>query len=138
MPDLTYRALSTSLKPLAEKFYRAQRSAMRSHPTDRIWVAQRDDIVAALCLRPVESGVWLTSLLVAPPLRGRGIASGLIEQALRGCSEPVWLFCHPQLATFYLRLGFAPCAALPQSLTQRLRRYQNNKQLIALVRAPAP
>lgn len=126
------------MKPLAEKFYRAQRSAVRTHPTDRIWVAEHVEIGAALCLRPVESGVWLTSLLVASPLRGQGIASRLIEHALADHSEPVWLFCHPQLAAFYLRLDFTPCDALPHSLAQRLQRYQRSKQLIAMVRAPTP
>ncbi len=134
-PDLYYRALPAQLKPLAEKFYRAQRSAMRSHSTDQLWVAQQGEICAALCLRPVESGVWLTSLLVAPSLRGQGIAGRLIEHALADHNEPVWLFCHPQLAAFYLRLGFTPCDALPHSLSQRLQRYQRSKQLIALMRA---
>ena len=137
MTALYYRALPTSLKPLAEKFYRAQRSAVRSHPDDQIWVAQQGEIGAALCLRPVEAGVWLTSLLVAPPLRGQGIASRLIEQALSGCGAPVWLFCHPQLASLYLRLGFTPCEALPHALAQRLQRYQRSKSLIALMRMPA-
>lgn len=136
MPDLYYRALPAPLKPLAEKFYRAQRSAIRSHSTDQLWVAQQGEICAALCLRPVESGLWLTSLLVAPSLRGQGIASRLIEHALADRGEPVWLFCHPQLTAFYRRLGFTPCDALPHSLSQRLQRYQRSKQLIALMRAP--
>lgn len=138
MTDLYYRPLPASLKPLAQKFYRAHRSAMRTHHSDRIWTAQQGEICAALCLRPVESGVWLTSLLVAPPLRRQGIASRLIEHALADHNEPVWLFCHPQLTTFYRRFGFAPCDALPHSLAERLQRYRRSKPLIALMRAPAP
>ncbi|WP_339462261.1 GNAT family N-acetyltransferase [Pseudomonas sp. EA_105y_Pfl2_R69] len=134
MTDLYFRVLPPRLKPLADKFYRAHRSPMRAGQSDQLWVAQQGEIVAALCLRPVASGQWLTSLLVAPALRSQGLARQLIEQALDGRDEPVWLFCQPQLLGFYQRLGFDECPRLPAPLAERLARYRRSKNLLALVR----
>jgi GNAT superfamily N-acetyltransferase len=134
MTDLHFRALPPALKPLADKFYRAQRSPMRASQADQLWVAQQGEVIAALCLRPVASGQWLTSLLVAPTRRRQGLARQLIEQALDGCDEPVWLFCQPQLQGFYQRLGFAECTRLPAPLAERLARFSRSKNLLAMVR----
>lgn len=131
-----YRALPDPLKPLADKFYRAQRSAMRVSTVEQVWVAEHSEIVAALCLRTIDGGHWLTSLLVAPPLRRQGLARQLVEHALNDCTAPVWLFCRPELSDFYQRLGFTPCTRLPAVLAERLQRYQRSKNLLALVRLP--
>jgi GNAT superfamily N-acetyltransferase len=132
-----YRLLPPPLAPLADKFYRSQRPPMRTNAGGDIWVAQSTEITAALRLRQVEGGIWLTSLLVASDWRGQGIASQLIAAALADCQEPVWLFCNPQLAPLYERLGFSSELPLPPSLQQRLSRYQQKKPLLALSRAPA-
>lgn len=131
-----YRQLPAPLKPLADTFYRSQRSAMRAKAGEQLWVAEDKAIVAALCLQKVAHGHWLTSLLVATPRRGQGVARQLVETALADCSAPVWLFCHPQLNDFYLRLGFSPCPDLPQPLAERLARYQRSKRLQAFSRVP--
>lgn len=131
------RALPDPIKALANKFYRAHRSPMRATHEDQVWVAQHSELLAALCLRPVACGHWLTSLFVAPAQRGQGLARQLLEQALQDCAAPVWLFCHPQLSPFYQRLGFQPCARLPHELQERLSRYQRSKSLIALARNAA-
>lgn len=134
MHDLHYRALPVPLKPLADKFYRSHRSRMRARHEDRVWVAQHTEIVAALCLRPVAQGHWLTSLFVAPAQRQQGLASQLLEQALTQTAGAIWLFCHPELSSFYRRQGFMPCASLPPALNERFLRYQRSKTLIALAR----
>jgi N-acetylglutamate synthase-like GNAT family acetyltransferase len=131
-----YRLLPAPLKPLADKFYRSQRSAMRATAGAQLWVAEDQEIIAALCLHKAAHGHWLTSLLVATTLRGQGVARQLVEAALADCTTPVWLFCHPQLSDFYQRLGFIPCADLPQPLAERLARYQRSKSLLAFSRAP--
>lgn len=133
---MRYHPLPTPLKPLVDKFYRAQRSTMRVS-TGQIWVAQQQDIVAALCMQGVDGGHWLTSLLVAPTMRRQGLARQLIETALADCRTPTWLFCHPELSDFYLRLGFAPCTDLPLVLAERLKRYQRSKSLCCLRREPS-
>ncbi|WP_339522480.1 GNAT family N-acetyltransferase [Pseudomonas sp. EA_35y_Pfl2_R111] len=131
-----YRLLPAPLKPLADKFYRSQRSAMRATAGAQLWVAEDQEIVAALCLHKVAHGHWLTSLLVDSTRRGQGMARQLIEAALADCTTPVWLFCHPQLSDFYQLLGFIPCTDLPQPLAERLARYQRSKSLQAFSRAP--
>ncbi|MGP0173804.1 GNAT family N-acetyltransferase [Pseudomonas sp. NCHU5208] len=131
MPD--YRQLPSVLRPLVDKFYRQHRSAMRSQAGDELWVAQQgNDILAALSLRSVADGQWLTGLFVAPAQRGQGLAAGLLAQSLQAHPEPVWLFCHPDLTGFYRRQGFHPSLHLPDELDQRLARYRRNKSLIAL------
>ena len=109
---------------------------MRTSAVEQVWVAEHPEIVAALCLRTIDGGHWLTSLLVAPPQRRQGLARQLVEQALTDCTSPVWLFCRPELSDFYQRLGFATCTNLPTVLAERLQRYQRSKNLLAMVHLP--
>ncbi|EIK98270.1 hypothetical protein PMM47T1_03364 [Pseudomonas sp. M47T1] len=131
-----YLPLAPDRWPLLNKFYREQRSSMRGDKTAQAWVAREGDIVAALNLAPVVGGQWLTGLLVAQDQRGRGVARALIEQATASVEGTVWLFCDPELAAFYQRLGFREHYDLPQSLAERLVRYQRNKALIAMAKTP--
>jgi len=133
MPTPRFRHLPAQLRPLVDKFYRGHRSPMRSQAGDKIWVAERgDEIVAALSLRPLAGGQWLTGLFVAPALRRQGVAAVLLGHSLALHPEPVWLFCHPELRNFYQRLGFEDCQSLPTELAERLTRYQRTKSLIPL------
>ncbi len=128
-----FRHLPLQLRPLVDKFYRDHRSPMRSQAGDELWVAQSaSEIVAALGLRPLAGGHWLTGLFVAPARRRQGVAAALLDHSLALHPEPVWLFCHPELRSFYRRLGFEDCQSLPAALAERLTRYQRTKSLISL------
>ncbi|XXF07424.1 GNAT family N-acetyltransferase [Pseudomonas sp. D2-3] len=129
-----FRCLPDHLRPLADKFYRSQHSAMRTRAAHRVWVAERTQIIAALCLQPMAHGQWLTSLLVDTEQRRQGVASALISHALHGIDTPVWLFCHPDLEPFYGRLGFALCPSPPAPLAERLQRYKKKKILNVMAR----
>ncbi|MDM3885463.1 GNAT family N-acetyltransferase [Pseudomonas sp. BCRC 81390] len=107
---------------------------MRAASDGQLWVARAPVIIAGLSLSPVDNGFWLTGLFVAPQYRGQRIAGRLIEAALAQASGPTWLFCHPDLATFYRRLGFDTAGHLPEALAGRLQRYQRSKRLVALQR----
>lgn len=133
MTSPRFRRLPLQLRPLVDKFYRDHRSPMRSQAGDELWVAENaSEIVATLSLRPVAGGQWLTGLFVAPALRRQGVAAALLSHSLALHPEPVWLFCHPELHTFYQRLGFEDCPSLPTELAVRLTRYQRNKSLVSL------
>ena len=133
MTSPRFRRLPLQLRPLVDKFYRDHRSPMRSQAGDELWVTESaSEIVAALSLRPVAGGQWLTGLFVAPTLRRQGLAAALLSHSLALHPEPVWLFCHPELRSFYQRLGFEDCQSLPTELAVRLIRYQRNKSLIPL------
>lgn len=120
--------------PLLDKFYRAQRSHMRTGRAERVWVARMEhEIVAGVCLTPVEDGHWLTGLLVAPVQRKRGLAGLLLERVRSELEGPIWLFCHPDLQRFYTARGYVLCEALPETLAGRLARYQQSKSLVAMV-----
>lgn len=136
MSEIHYAALEESLWPLMNKFYRAHQSSMKAVRDAQLWVARRDEIVAALCLRPVSGGHWLTGLFVAPAYRVQGIAARLIAEAVNGVNEPVWLFCHPDLRGFYERSGFSFDPELPYAMAERLSRYARSKPMIAMGLAP--
>ena len=131
MPDTQYSLLDESLWPLMNKFYRRHQSSMKAVREAQLWVARRGDIVAALCLRPVAGGMWLTGLFVDPECREQGVAAQLISIAVKDVKEPVWLFCHPDLRGFYERRGFSVDPALPQAMAERLSRYARSKPMTA-------
>lgn len=137
MPDTQYTLLDASLWPLMNKFYHSHQSSMKAVREAQLWVARRGDIVAALCLRPVSGGQWLTGLFVDPGCREQGIAAQLIAAAVEDVTEPVWLFCHPDLRGFYERRGFLVDPALPQAMAERLSRYARSKPMIAMELTPA-
>lgn len=132
--EVRYNLLSAVERPLLNKFYRAEGSAMRASTKGEAWVARAGEIIAAVNLSEVPEGFWLTGLLVARAWRGRHIARQLIAQATERKPGTVWLFCHPDLLPFYQPLGFNPAGAMPMQLNERLARYQRSKPLIALAR----
>ena len=105
---------------------------MRAASDAELWVARRPGIIAGLSLSKVGEGFWLTGLFVDPQQRGLGVAGQLVEAALAQADGPTWLFCHPDLAPFYQRLGFDQARHLPEALAGRLQRYQRSKRLVAL------
>lgn len=134
MNEIRYSQLSAVERPLLNKFYRAEGSAMRASAKGEAWVARAGEIIAALNLSQVPDGYWLTGLLVTPEWRGRRVARQLIEQATCAKAGSTWLFCHPDLQAFYQPLGFTLAMQMPQPLNERLARYQRSKPLIALAR----
>ncbi|MDP9541255.1 GNAT family N-acetyltransferase [Pseudomonas putida] len=119
---------------MLEHFYRQHGSRMRAASDAELWVARAPGIIAGLSLSAVGEGLWLTGLFVDPQQRGQGVAGRLIDAALQHAGGPTWLFCHPDLAPFYQRLGFHMAGQLPETLASRLQRYQRSKRLVALQR----
>lgn len=132
MHSTHYARLDEPLWPLMNKFYRAHQSSMKAVRDARLWVARRDAIIAALCLRPVSGGHWLTGLFVDPACRDQGVAGALIAEAVKDLELPVWLFCHPDLRGFYERRGFTFDPAMPYAMVERLSRYARSKPMIAM------
>lgn len=130
------RCLPEPLKPLANKFYSAHRAKMKASHDDHVWVLEHPHIIAAVCLRPVDDGYWLTSLFVAPEHRLQGHAKTLVNAAGTHYKQTIWLFCHPLLSSLYQALGFRFCDQLPEALADRLQRYQRSKSLVAMSAAP--
>ena len=91
MPSTQYTRLDEPLWPLMNKFYRAHQSSMKAVREAQLWVARRDEIVAALCLRPVAGGHWLTGLFVDPACREQGLAAALIAEAVKDLELPLSL-----------------------------------------------
>lgn len=125
--------LCRSQRRLLDHFYRQHGSRMRASAEGQLWVARAQAMVGALNLTPVAEGHWLTGLFVAPQWRGQGVAAGLVSAALANSTGPTWLFCHPELQSFYARQAFTTASALPVELASRLARYQRSKTLVAMV-----
>lgn len=125
--------LAKNQHTLLRKLYRNHNSPMRITQQAEVWVVRNPTVVAGVCLSPVADGLWLTSLFTAPETRQQGVASLLVKQVQAFyLGQPIWLFCHPQLDSFYRRLGFKQTQQLPESLRSRLTRYQQHKTLIAM------
>lgn len=125
--------LAENQHTLLRKFYRSHNSPMRITQQAKVWVVRAPSIIAGVCLSPVAEGYWLTSLFTADEYRQQGVARLLIEHvqtAYQGA--PIWLFCHPDLISFYNKLGFKQTQCLPESLSDRLHRYQQHKALTAM------
>lgn len=134
MPTLTFTHLPHLQRRLLDHFYRQHGSRMRAAGEGEQWVARAGDMIAGMNLISVTGGRWLTGLFVAPGWRGQRVAARLIEAGLQSSAGPTWLFCEPQLAAFYERLGFSVSEQLPEALASRLARYRRSKPLVALVR----
>lgn len=101
------------------------------------WVIGNAEIQAGLCLTAVDDGYWLTGLLVAPNYRRRGLAQRLVRNVIGHHAGTIWLFCSPELTSFYTLLGFVETESLPPSLASRLQAYRRNKALVALYHTPS-
>jgi len=137
MSAFEFKQLPNEHRQLLNKFYRDQRSPMRTSQGATLWVARdADAIIAGLNLTPIEQGAWLTGLLVASEQRGRQVARRLVDTAASSIEGPLWLFCHPDLQVFYQALGWTVDPLLPTTLEERLHRYRQNKFLLAMERHP--
>lgn len=136
MHTLSIQRLRAEQQPLVNGFYKSHKSPTRAPKGVEYWIARKGEIVAACCLTAVPGGFWLTGLFVAPDERMQGIASVLLRELSSRIQATVWLFCHPSLQPMYEKAGLTPCDELPQSLTERLTRYQRSKSLIAMSKAP--
>lgn len=124
---------------LLERFYHEHGRGMRASRTGYAWILRRQMIDAALSLEPIAGGWWMRNVLVAPTLRGQGLARALLRRSMQATQGPVWLFCHPSLARLYQSVGFIDAVTLPPELVSRLARYRQSKALIALGRlVPEP
>lgn len=131
--NFNVQRLPKSQHALLLKFYRSHNSSMRITQQADAWVVRTTEIIAAACISPVANGYWLTSLFTAPSFRKKGVASQLIKHIQSSHpGSPIWLFCHPELNSFYSQLGFTQTEILPQALSDRLARYQQHKTLIAM------
>lgn len=71
----------------------------------------------------------LSALVVAPPFRGRGHGSALVEHMVRWAKgRPVYLVCAATDRGFFERFGFATTEpeALPEDMPRKLREHDLN------------
>ncbi|MFT0212757.1 GNAT family N-acetyltransferase [Pseudomonas sp. F1_0610] len=130
--------LSELERPLLEKFHKTYKSQMKMPADTHLWALYKGkDIIGSVCITPTETlAHWLNALYIAPDFRNQGLASMLLNKVLSNYIHDVWLFCLPELIPFYDKNGFLRCEfGLPESLEDKLTRYQLTKPLISMLHA---
>ncbi len=102
----------------------------------QFWVIESEGhLVACGQLRNFTGAQELSSLVVVPAWRNRGLGTCLAKHLIQEATEPVYLECLGQkLAMFYTRLGFVPVSW--QDLPQSLKFKFGLTQLAKLLRIP--
>jgi ElaA protein len=78
--------------------------------TRHLWVEHEQRPVAYLRMLADESGIRIGRVLVAPAVRGQGLAGLLVEAALELVGDrPSHLDAQSYLAGWYTRFGYEPC-----------------------------
>jgi len=124
--------------PLANQFYKRVDKRLKARADEIVWLAYLDgQAVAALRLRALVSGEHLiTGVLVDPNWRCRGVAHALLQAARIDFSRNyTYLFCEPQLAPLYTKVGFTLVqkSEMPDPLIGRWQAYQRKTpELVAM------
>ncbi|CAH9049459.1 hypothetical protein PSECIP111951_01327 [Pseudoalteromonas holothuriae] len=113
--------------PLINKFYQQHRGRGRATKQDQNWVAKDLYIIAACRVQNKEGLLLLSSVLVAPEFRNKGVARALLTQALCHQTGDVYTFAYRHLYSFYQRLNFVECL-LPPALQPYFNSYIAQKR----------
>lgn len=109
------------------RFYKRHKDKARAKSSDSIYIAQQGDTVyAGLRLLGYGNFYFLRGVLTAPNARGQGVASQLINHAIRECSAPIYTLPLPTAVGLYQRLGFRPIDGpdIPIELSASYRRFR--------------
>ena len=115
--------------PVDQPFIRALVRSAQLNPINLRWpnfvVAEVEGRVVGIGqLRPHSDGSKeLSSLVVTPEHRGRGIGGQIVQALLSGQTGPIYLFCEPDLERYYARYRFQRVEPreLPKSLARMHR-----------------
>lgn len=117
------KTLDSAQLPIAYKFYQQFNKAMKPRKSDRVWCAYQGlEVIGAVRCRHIGAYPLLTGLLVAPNARNQGVGLALCLALRNEVTEPVYLFCQPELAPFYARAGFCQPSTLPAEINHKLGR----------------
>lgn len=126
------RLLCAGQPPEVQNDFYADLCSRRNRGQVRVWTLgpQQAPEACLLCAGPValpggltgkrlkKEVCYLSDLLVQPALRRTGRGQALMETALADVSQETWLYCRPQLASYYQKMGFKPKGSV-----QYLRRF---------------
>jgi N-acetylglutamate synthase-like GNAT family acetyltransferase len=124
------------------QFYKQNKDKARAKPEDLMYTAinEQVEVCSVLRLLPYEDFLFLRSVLTAQECRGSGIASGLIEYAIKQQSGPIYTLPTPQALSLYQRLGFQEVSKqeIPAQLLASYRRFRqsSNGPTVMVINAP--
>lgn len=102
----------------------------------QFWVIEcEDELVACGQLRNFPGAQELSSLVVVPAWRKRGLGSYLTTLLIQEATEPLYLEClGEKLANFYSRFGFVPVSLqdVPSSLKFKFALPQLGRKLLRI------
>ncbi|NOU52614.1 GNAT family N-acetyltransferase [Pseudoalteromonas sp. JBTF-M23] len=121
--------------PLINKFYKQHRGRGRAIKQDQNWVVKDPDIIAACRVQHIEGVLLLSSVLVAPKHRSKGIARALLTQVFAQQNAAVYTFAYRHLYEFYQQMGLCECT-LPSQLQPYFDSYVAQKRDIVAMCLP--
>lgn len=102
----------------------------------QFWVIEcEDELVACGQLRNFSGAQELSSLVVVPAWRQRGLGTYLTKHLIQEATEPLYLEClGEKLAMFYTRFGFVPVSweDVPSSLKFKFALPQLGRKLLGI------
>jgi N-acetylglutamate synthase-like GNAT family acetyltransferase len=120
-----FERLASIKTPLVNKFYALHNARGRANKQDEVWVAYDDfDIIAACRVQTREGTLFLSTVLVAPQWRNKGIASELIKRSVSAQHDVVYTFAYQNLIHFYQSIGFNFVLTLPAPLMILFKAYE--------------
>ncbi|MBD1581172.1 GNAT family N-acetyltransferase [Pseudoalteromonas sp. S16_S37] len=132
MQIVQLNAIST---PLINKFYKQHRGRGRANKQDQNWVVKDPEIIAACRIQDVEGELFLSSVLVAPEYRGKGIARALLAHVFVQQNSVIYTFAYRHLSQFYRQMGFCE-STLPLQLQPYFNSYVAQKRDIVAMCLP--
>ncbi|WP_405630815.1 GNAT family N-acetyltransferase [Pseudoalteromonas sp. Ld20] len=131
-----FECLDPVKTPLVNKFYDSNGARGRANKQDAVWVAYADfDIIAACRIQNRGDHLFLSTLLVTPSWRGKGIARQLLSQVIKSQQQEVYTFAYQSLIDFYRSIGFNFVLTLPEPLATLFCFYQQRKIVAMSIRS---
>lgn len=118
--------------PLANKFYTLNKARGRANKQDKVWVAYHNNTIIAACrLQNKSTFLFLSTVLVAPSYRSKGVATRLLTALLNEQTQPIYTFAYQRLTDFYQALGFNQVLTYTPALLMLFDAYKH-RNIIAL------
>lgn len=136
LTSLQFIKLEKQHIPLVNKFYKQVYKKGMAKKSDQVFVLKGQEIQCAARLKEVDSEWLLTGVACTEGVRGKGIASLLLQNMLKRIEQSVYCFPYPHLQLFYEKQGFECCteAQLPTELAIRYQRYNSRKPLLCMLK----
>lgn len=128
-PSYQFKLADPKSWALIKRFHK-QSKLSTPQQTDQVFYVLADErILGVARFVQYHQAWWLRGLYIQTEHRQQGLATGLVEFALKTLNEPCYAFAQPNLTNFYQAINFELITPdnLPKELGMLYERYQTNK-----------